>query len=71
MKLSGIAGAPGIALGRIVRLEREEFVIRDTQVVESEIEREIARYQAALEASHAGASAADVPAAQAARTPGL
>ncbi len=51
MKFSGIPAAPGIGLGRIVRLEREEFIVRDGPVPEADVEEEIRRFHGALEAS--------------------
>ena len=51
MKFSGIAVAPGIGLGPIFRLEREELAVRDTPVAEAAVDREIQRFHAALDAS--------------------
>jgi len=51
MRFTGIAAAPGIALGPIVRLEREEFSVRDGPIAEADVERALARFHAALEQS--------------------
>ena len=53
MKFTGIAAAPGVGVGPIVRLEREELAVRDTRVPADGIEQEIGRFHAALEASRA------------------
>jgi phosphotransferase system enzyme I (PtsI) len=52
VRLTGIAASPGIALGPIVRLEREEFAVRRTPVAPEEVPSEIARFHAALDQSH-------------------
>lgn len=49
MKFSGIAAAPGIGLGPIVRLEREEVVLRDVPVPPERADFEVARFQGALQ----------------------
>ncbi len=51
MKHTGIAAAPGIALGRIVRLEREEFAVRDTLVPDEDVERQVTHFHNALDTS--------------------
>ena len=51
MKFSGIAASPGIGLGAIHRLGREEFAIRDTRVPEEAVENEVRRFHEAIEAS--------------------
>ena len=51
MKHQGIASAPGIALGRIVRLEREEFAVRDTLVPDEDVERQVTHFHNALDTS--------------------
>uniref|UniRef100_A0A832MLR2 Phosphoenolpyruvate-protein phosphotransferase n=1 Tax=Eiseniibacteriota bacterium TaxID=2212470 RepID=A0A832MLR2_UNCEI len=51
MKLTGIAASPGIGLGPVVRIEREELTVRDTPVPAGAEEAEVARFHAALEAS--------------------
>ena len=51
MKFEGIAASPGIGIGPVVILEREEFAVRDTAVPEGGAEQEVARFGAALEAS--------------------
>ena len=51
MKFQGIAASPGIGLGVIVRLEREEFNVRDGLIDEGQVDAEIRRFHAALEAS--------------------
>ncbi len=51
MRFQGIAASPGIGLGAIVRLEREEFNIRDTLIAPDQVDREIQRFHAALDAS--------------------
>ena len=52
MRLNGIAASPGIALGPIVRVEREEFAVRKTPVTPGEVPSEIARFHRALDQSH-------------------
>ena len=51
MKFSGIAASPGIGVGPVVRFEVEELAVRDTRVAPEGVERELQRFQAALEAS--------------------
>ena len=51
MKFEGIAASPGIAIGPVVRLEPEEFAVRDTPVARENVGREVERFLAALEAS--------------------
>lgn len=51
MKLSGIAASPGLAIGPIYRLEREELNVRETPVAPERVEAELAAFHAALEAS--------------------
>lgn len=52
MKLIGIAASPGVALGPVVRVEREELAVRRTCVPETEVPAEIARFHRALDQSH-------------------
>ena len=51
MKLSGIPASPGIAVGPIVRVEREDLAVRETAVPPEAVAAEIAHFHAALEAS--------------------
>jgi phosphotransferase system enzyme I (PtsI) len=51
VKVSGIAASPGIAVGKILRLEREVFVVRETRLDGGDGEKEIARFRDALSAS--------------------
>ncbi len=51
MKFQGIAASPGIGIGPVVRLEREEFAVRDTPVAREHLGVEVERFLAALEAS--------------------
>jgi len=53
VKFSGIAASPGVGVGPIFRLEREELAVRDTPVSEAEVEQEVARFHAALGVSRA------------------
>ncbi len=51
MKFTGIAASPGVAIGPVVVIEREELAVRDTRIATSGIEAECARFHAALDAS--------------------
>ena len=51
MKLIGIAASPGLALGPVHRLEKEELAVREVALEASGIEPELAKFHAALEAS--------------------
>jgi len=51
VKFTGIAASPGIAVGPIFRFEREELMVRDTQVAPERLEAEIAWFHRALERS--------------------
>jgi phosphotransferase system enzyme I (PtsI) len=51
MKLHGIAASPGIALGPMVRYEREELAVRDTPIAADGVDAEIERFHAALNLS--------------------
>jgi phosphoenolpyruvate-protein phosphotransferase (PTS system enzyme I) len=51
VKLEGIAASPGIGIGPVVRLEPEEFAVRDTPVARDRVEPEVERFLAALESS--------------------
>jgi phosphoenolpyruvate-protein phosphotransferase (PTS system enzyme I) len=51
VKLEGIAASPGIGIGPVVPLEREELAVREVPVPPERAELEIARFAAALEAS--------------------
>ena len=53
MKFTGMAASPGVGVAPIFRLEQETLAVRDTAVAKGEVEREIARFHAALEASRA------------------
>jgi phosphotransferase system enzyme I (PtsI) len=52
LRLDGIAASPGIGIGPIVRFEREELEPRDGVIAEAQVEAEVARFHAALAASH-------------------
>jgi len=51
VKFEGIAASPGIGIGPVVPLEREEFAVRETPVPREGVDREIERFLGALEAS--------------------
>ena len=51
MRLNGIAASPGLALGPVFRFEREELSVREIELVESEVDGELARFHGALEQS--------------------
>jgi phosphotransferase system enzyme I (PtsI) len=51
VKFEGIAASPGIGIGPVVPLEREEFAVRETPVPRDGVDREVGRFFAALEAS--------------------
>jgi len=51
VKFEGIAASPGIGIGPVVPLEREEFAVRETPVPRDGVDREVERFFAALEAS--------------------
>jgi phosphotransferase system enzyme I (PtsI) len=51
VKFEGIAASPGIGIGPVVLLEREEFAVRDTPVPKDGADQEVERFFAALEAS--------------------
>jgi phosphoenolpyruvate-protein phosphotransferase (PTS system enzyme I) len=51
MRLSGIAASPGLAVGPIFRFEREEFAIREIELMPEAVEGELERFHAALEIS--------------------
>jgi phosphotransferase system enzyme I (PtsI) len=51
VRFTGIAASPGIGIGPVYRLEREELAVRDVPVEPGQEEAEIARFHAALEAS--------------------
>jgi len=53
VKFKGIPASPGVGVGPIFRLEREELAVRDTPVAPEDVEREVARFHAALDASRA------------------
>jgi len=53
MKYSGIAASPGIGLGPIFRLEREEFAVRNAPLPAEAVEQEVERFRRALDASRA------------------
>lgn len=52
MRLTGIAASPGIALGPVVRMEREELAVRRTTVPPEAVEAERVRFRRALDLSH-------------------
>jgi phosphotransferase system enzyme I (PtsI) len=52
VKFAGIAASPGIALGPIVRFEREELAVRKTPIEPQDAEAEIGRFVHALELSN-------------------
>ena len=56
MKFTGMAASPGVGVAPIFRLEREELAVRDTAVRAAGVEREVARFHEALEASRADLS---------------
>ncbi|MEQ1833568.1 MAG: phosphoenolpyruvate--protein phosphotransferase [Candidatus Eisenbacteria bacterium] len=49
--LTGIAASPGVAVGPVYRLETEELGVREAEVEACDIEKEVAAFTAALEAS--------------------
>ena len=51
MRLDGIAASPGVALGPVARIEPEILAVRDGRIEPSDVERELASFRAALEAS--------------------
>mgnify|MGYP001486891385 CR=1 FL=1 len=51
MILQGIAASPGVAVGPVFRLEPEELAVREAEIGASDVEREVAGFRAALEAS--------------------
>jgi phosphotransferase system enzyme I (PtsI) len=51
VKFEGIAASPGIGIGPVVPLEREELAVREVLVPPERAEQEIGRFVAALEAS--------------------
>ena len=51
MKFSGIAASPGVGLGPIFRLEREEITVRDSAVPADHVEVEVTRFRNAIESS--------------------
>src|SRR5262245_29051924 len=51
MRFSGIAASPGIGIGPIRFLQREEFVVRETPVAPDQVDFEVERFRAAVEAS--------------------
>jgi phosphotransferase system enzyme I (PtsI) len=52
LRFEGIAASPGIGIGPIVRFEREELKPGDGTIAPGEADAEIARFHAALAASH-------------------
>ena len=53
MIFKGIAASPGVGVGPIFRVEREDLAVRDTPIPPHGAEHEIERFHAALEASRA------------------
>ena len=51
MKFEGIPASPGVGIGPVVRLEPEEFAVRDTPVPRDRVDSEVERFLAALESS--------------------
>jgi len=51
VKFEGIAASPGIGIGPVVPLEREEFAVREIPVPRERVELEVERFLSALEAS--------------------
>jgi phosphotransferase system enzyme I (PtsI) len=51
LKFAGIAASPGIGLGDVVRVEPEEFVVREARIAADEVERELERFGAAIGAA--------------------
>ncbi|HEY2955932.1 MAG TPA: phosphoenolpyruvate--protein phosphotransferase [Candidatus Eisenbacteria bacterium] len=51
MKFEGIAASPGIGIGPVLRVEPEEFAVRDSPVPPDAAAQEVERFHAALEAS--------------------
>jgi phosphotransferase system enzyme I (PtsI) len=49
VRLTGIPASPGIAVGPIVRYEREELVVRDARIPDDAVDAEVARFCGALE----------------------
>jgi phosphotransferase system enzyme I (PtsI) len=51
VKFEGIAASPGIGIGPVVPLEREELAVRETPVARDRVDHEVERFLAALESS--------------------
>jgi phosphotransferase system enzyme I (PtsI) len=51
MILPGIAASPGVAVGRVYRLEPEELAVREASIEAADVEREVLAFRDALEAS--------------------
>jgi phosphotransferase system enzyme I (PtsI) len=51
VRITGIPASPGIAVGPIVRVEREDLAVRETAVPGDAVDGEIAHFHAALDAS--------------------
>ena len=51
MILQGIAASPGVAVGPMFRLEPEELAVREVELQACDVEREVAGFRAALDAS--------------------
>ena len=51
MSFTGIAASPGLAVGRVHRIEPEDFSVRETEIEACDLDREVARFEAALEAA--------------------
>jgi phosphotransferase system enzyme I (PtsI) len=49
--LTGIAASPGVAVGPVFRLEAEELAVREAELEACDLEPEIEKFRAALEAS--------------------
>jgi phosphotransferase system enzyme I (PtsI) len=51
VSLQGIGASPGLAVGPVHRLERENLAVREQTLAPAEVEAEVTRFHAALEAS--------------------
>src|SRR5690606_1224383 len=50
-RLTGIAASPGVAIGRVTVFDRRKVPVPRRRVASEEIEREVARLEAAVEAA--------------------
>jgi phosphotransferase system enzyme I (PtsI) len=51
VRFNGIGASPGIGLGPVFRFEREELAVRDIAIAPENVEAELGRFHAALDAS--------------------